>query len=151
MGSSGINASTFFFFFFFFFYIVSLRTLSYASKFKCYVETTQQRPQRVATECLLGHGLAQPRARLLARVARREGGEPQEALATRAEAGARDGDDLRRLEQLGEYVPRALALQVDEDVGRVVAAVHLKAQVEHRVLQNLRVAHVVVDELLDPH
>ena len=81
-------------------YIVSLRTLSYASKFKCYVETTQQRPQRVATECLLGHGLAQPRARLLARVARREGGEPQEALATRAEAGARDGDDLRRLEQL---------------------------------------------------
>ena len=66
-------------------------------------ETTQQRPQRVATgrlgrDGLLGHGLAQPRARLLARVARREGGEAQEALATRAEAGARDGDDLGRLE-----------------------------------------------------
>mmetsp|Transcript_40316 Transcript_40316/g.106810 ORF Transcript_40316/g.106810 Transcript_40316/m.106810 type:complete len:215 (+) Transcript_40316:41-685(+) len=92
------------------------------------------------------HGLAKALARLNARLARGKGRQPQEALATGAEASAGDGDDLGLLENLREHVPRRLALEVHKDVRRIVATVHLEVDVEHRLLEHRRILHVVVDQ-----
>ena len=67
-------------------------------------------------EAAVGKGLAQALARLLARGARRERGEAEEALTAGAEARTGDRDDLGLLEDGRERVPRRAPLEVDVDV-----------------------------------
>src|SRR5262245_60242534 len=93
---------------------------------------------------------ADPLDGFLRLVAAAERGEPEVALAARAEADARGSDDVGLGEQPIEEVPGAEAGRcLDPDVRGVLPAVDLIARRAEPVADDARVLHVKVDRCAD--